>query len=182
MVLHRPFEPTRLIRSREFFASMKSAMRWKFSIKLLTGLLFLFAVLVFFSPSFHDKHFGVARYEAAAVGSLDKINSLENKYAASHPDKGFTCELAALRPQEGGSDKSDQISGLLTGQWGGYKFTFAGCTPEATGIVSRYQIFAVPIRAGRTGIRAFCTDQTGKLFYDLSGSPSECLASRREIP
>jgi hypothetical protein len=124
----------------------------------------------------------LAKYEADAVGSLAKINSLENQYAVSHPDKGFTCELGLLRPQESGTDASDQISEVQSGQRSGYKFGFAGCTPEANGTVTRYQIFAIPIRPGGTGIRAFCTDQTGKLFYDLNGSASECLALRREIP
>jgi hypothetical protein len=41
---------------------------WKFWAKLSTALIFLFAVLTFFSPSFHDKHCGVAQNESAAVG------------------------------------------------------------------------------------------------------------------
>lgn len=147
---------------------MKAPCDGSFGQKLLTGLLLLFAVLMFFSPSFHDKYFGVAKYESAAVGSLDKINALENQYAASRPDKAFACELAVLRPQESGRS--------------GYRFAFGACAPEPNGIVTQYQIFAVPVRPGITGIRAFCTNQTGNLFYDLNGSPSECLASRREIP
>ena len=63
-------------------------MRWKFWTKLLTGLLLLFPVLIFFTPGFHDKYFGMSKYEADAVDSLYKINSLENRYAALHPDKG----------------------------------------------------------------------------------------------
>ena len=157
-------------------------MRWKFWTKLLMSLLLLFAVLLFLSPSFHDKYFGVAKYETDAVGSVTKINSLERQYAASHRDTGFACELVVLRPQQSGADTSGQDSGLLSGQRSGYKFAFAACAPEANGIVTQYQIFAVPIRPDVTGIRAFCSDQTGKLFYDLNGSASECLASRREIP
>ena len=157
-------------------------MRWQFWTKLLISLLLLFAVLVFLSPSFHDKYFGVAKYEADAVGGLAKINSLEKQYAASHPDKGFACELVVLRPQENGTDASGQVSELLNGPQSAFKFAFAACGPEANGIVTQYQIFAVPVRPGITGIRAFCTDQTGKLYYDLSGSASECLALRREIP
>jgi len=137
---------------------------------------------VFLSPSFHDKYFGVAKYEADAVGSLAKINSLENQYAASHPDRGFACELVVLRPQENGNDASGQVSELLNGPRSAFKFAFAACAPEANGIVMQYQIFAVPVRPGITGIRAFCTDQTGKLYYDLNGSASDCLALRREIP
>jgi hypothetical protein len=161
---------------------MKSTMRWKFWTKLLAGSLFSFAVLVFFSPSFHDRYFGVAKYESAAVGGLHKINTLESLYAASHADKGFACELSLLRPPELRGDASDPTVGLLTGKWSGYKFAFAGCTSEANGIVAQYKIVAIPVRPGATGIRAFCTDQTDKLFYDPDGSASQCLASRHEIP
>ena len=157
-------------------------MRWKFWIKPLVGLLFLFTLLVFLSPSFHDKYFGVAKYEADAVGSLVKINSLEKQYAASHPDRGFACELVALLPEETRTDASSQSLGFLNGQRGGYKFAIAACTPEANGIVTKYQVLAVPVRPGITGIRAFCTDQTAKLFYDQGGSGPMCIASQREIP
>ena len=125
-------------------------MRWKFWTKLLISLLLLFAVLVFLSPSFHDKYFGVAKYEADAVGSLVKINSLEKQYAASHPHNGFACELVALRPQERETDTSGQVSGLLNGQRSGFKFAFAACAPAANGIVTQYQIFAVPVRQTRS--------------------------------
>lgn len=156
-------------------------MRKKVWAALLVSLLLLFGLLVLLSPPFHDKYFGMAKYEASAVGSLDKINSLENRYAASHPDKGFACELALLRPQEHKVDASNHTSGPLGGQWTGYKFAFAECTAEANGIITHYQIAAVPIRRFSTGVRAFCTDQTGKLFYDSDGSGTQCLASRREI-
>ena len=63
------------------------------SATLLAGLLIWFAILMFLSPQFHDSHFGVAKYESAAVGSLRRLNQLEREYATSHPGKGFACEL-----------------------------------------------------------------------------------------
>jgi hypothetical protein len=48
-------------------------------------------------------------------------------------------------------------------------------------LVMRYRAIAVPLEPGKSGVRAFCTDQTGALWYDPSGSPENCLATRRTI-
>ena len=140
------------------------------------GLVLFFAVLLVAFPRLRN-HIGV--HELDAVRSLVEINSLEKQYAISHPDKGFACELGVLREQGSETDVSGQISKLL--QRSGYKFEFSRCITGANVTVTGYQIFAIPIGPDRTRIRAFCTDQTGKLFYDPDGSGPECLALRREI-
>jgi hypothetical protein len=159
----------------------RSAKRWKFWAKLSIALTSLFAVLLVLSPSFHDSYFGVAKYESAAVGSLQKINKLQTEYAATHANKGFACELPLLRPSEKRDDTYDPIAALLGGEWSGYKFAVVGCVADADGIVTRYGVTAVPTSPGRTGIRAFCTDQSGQLFYDNEASASQCVATRQEL-
>ncbi len=63
----------------------------------------------------------------------------------------------------------------------GYRIMFAGCGPEANGVVTRYRIAAVPLEPRKSGVRAFCTDETGALWFDASGSADNCLVSRRTI-
>ena len=155
---------------------------WKFWTKLSIALIFLFAVLTFFSSSFHDKHFGLAQNESAAMGSLRKVNALESRYAAAHASKGFACELPLLQPTEETKVTFDPIATLLSGEWSGYKFAVVGCVPETSGVVTRYRLTAVLTHPGVTGVRSFCTDESGILFYDLKGSPSQCLASRQTLP
>jgi hypothetical protein len=140
----------------------------------LLSLLLVFA----FAPHFHDSHAGVRQNESAAVGSLRKLHDLQNKYAAAHPNEGFACELQRLRPAEDTTTAYDPTKALLTGERSGYKIVVAECTPTAKGIVIRYQITAVPVARGETGVRAFCTDESGTLFYEESGSVTECLSSR----
>jgi hypothetical protein len=152
---------------------------WKFWAILSIAVIFLFAVLLSLSPSFHDKHFGVAQNESAAVGSLRKLNNLEGQYAVAHADKGFACELTLLQPTE---EMKEAYATLLTGVWSGYKFAVVGCVPGASGAVTHYAVTAVPVSPYRTGVRAFCTDESGDIFYDHSGSGSECLAARRLLP
>jgi hypothetical protein len=137
-------------------------------------LIFLVGVLEFFSPSFHDKYFGVAQNESAAVGSLRKLNSLESQYAAAHADKGFACKLSLLQP-------TDETKPLLTGVRSGYKFAVVGCAPGPSGLVAHYALTAVPPSPDRTGVRAFCTVESGNIFYDHTGSGSECLAARQPL-
>jgi hypothetical protein len=138
-------------------------------------------LVIAFSPHFYDSNAGVRKNESAAVGSLAKINVLQSKYAAAHPDEGFACQLQRLRPPEGSTTLYDPTTALLSGELSGYKFVVVGCTPAANGIVIRYQITAVPSSRGLTGVRAFCTDESGKLFYEENGSATECLSSRLRL-
>jgi hypothetical protein len=155
---------------------------WCFWTKLAAALLFLFVALLFLSPRFHDIYFGVAKNESSAVSSLRKITALEAQYAAAHPKKGFACQLRLVRPTgEKTNGRYDPTEALLAGEWSGYKFAVTDCIAQANGIVTTYQATAVPASPGRSGIRAFCTDQTGELFYDADASASKCSALRKPI-
>jgi len=152
---------------------------WKFWI-LIGCLALLFAFFLLSFTSFHDKYFGVAKNEATAVASLRKIYELENAYAAEHRDDGFACQLSQLRSKEKMPDANPM--NLLTGEWIGYKFEIVGCIQEKNGVFAHYQATAVPRRLGSSGVRAFCTDQSGDIFYDHTGSAAECLAARHLLP
>ena len=156
---------------------MQSVKR-KIIIGLAAGFLLSILLVIVFSPHFYDSHAGLRQNESAAVGSLRKIHDLQSRYAAAHPNEGFACRLRRLRPAEDTTAADDTITSLLSGEWSGYKFTLVGCIPAESGIVIRYQIAAVPIARGLTGMRAFCTDESGTLFYKESGSATDCLASR----
>jgi hypothetical protein len=152
---------------------------WSFWLTVSLILLIVVTPLIF-TPGYTDSHNGPRQNESAAVGSLRTVNTLESQYRAAHPNKGFACELSQLRPTEK-VDASDPLMSLLTGTWSGYKFAIIGCGPEGGGTVTRYQASAIPIERSKTGRRAFCTDQSGKMFYDPDGLGSKCLASRRPI-
>ena len=155
--------------------------RWKLLVVSFLSF-FCFFALITFSPEWHDKHLGVAQNEFAAVGSLRKITALESQYASAHSEKRFTCELSQPPHPPDVSGPHDPIAAQLSGEWSGYKFAIVGCAPEASGMVLHYNVTARPTRPYSTGVRAFCTNQSGKVFYDLNGSPSQCLALRQELP
>jgi hypothetical protein len=119
--------------------------------------------------------------EAVTVGNIRRLNDLEKEYAASNPSKGFACQLSLLKPASPAGQAYDTDGFLVAESHLGYKFFFSECAASASGIVGRYQAAAIPVNPGVSGVRAFCTDQIGVIWFDDKGSAEECLASRRPI-
>jgi hypothetical protein len=92
--------------------------------------------------------------------------------------RGFTCELALLKPAGAPEDPTNnRFDFLMTGTRAGYKFALTDC--NAKGFVGHYQATAVPSEPRVTGVHAFRADEFGVIWYDQEGSATKCLASRR---
>ena len=77
--------------------------------------------------------------------------------------------------ETGAADLID--SRLAGGAKDGYTFGMLGCTTAGSSNTAvTYQITATPIAPGQTGIRAFCSDQSGNKKYDPSGNAQACLS------
>lgn len=144
---------------------------------LLLGLVGFFVLI----PSHTDFHNGPRQNESAAIGSLRTLNTLEAQYAATHPEKGYACDLSLLNSAGKNNSAYDPTKALLTGVSSGYKFEIVGCEPDAQGVASHYRATAVPLRQAETGIRAFCSDESVQVFYDPGGSAASCLSMHRPI-
>jgi hypothetical protein len=107
-----------------------------------------------------------------AVASIRNINLAEYDYAVRHPRTGFACALGDLT--ENGVDRV-----LASGTKSSYHFD-VGC-PQGFGATTAYTITAVPIEPKITGRYALCSDQSREIWYSESGSPSDCLATRKPI-
>jgi len=116
----------------------------------------------------------VAHDEVSAVNGLRELTSLETRYATEHPSKGFTCDLALLKTEVPSNRDPTHDGFLFSDAFEGYKFSLTGCEADAEGVVVRYKATAVPVSPGKTGVRAFCTDQTGELRFGVSESPETC--------
>jgi hypothetical protein len=121
--------------------------------------------------------------ESSAVSRLRDVTTLQKKFAATHADKGFACVLPLLRPADGEQNSAnyDPFGFLTTGASGGYKFMLTSCRTDDEGVVVHYEATAVPIERGRTGFYAFCTDDSGLIWYNVEASPTNCLASRHVL-
>jgi type IV pilus assembly protein PilA len=138
-------------------------------VSILGVVIFVLILAAILIP--HNMVSRMAHDEASAMESLHALKDLELRYAVAHPSKGFTCDFALLKTEARSSGEQIQ-EGFLFSE--GYKFSLTGCEADSEGVAVRYKATAIPVLPGKTGFRAFCTDQTGELRYAANGSPESC--------
>jgi len=109
--------------------------------------------------------------ESSAAGSLRTINTAEVSYATTYPTVGFT-GLASLGGAAGNCTPSQATGCFIdaflantastTGK-DGYIFTL-------TATASAYTSLAAPVNLNTTGTRAFCSNQTGVIYFNAGAS------------
>lgn len=131
-------------------------------------------------PTLDGPHARQHANEVVSVSKLRPINTLQSDCASAHPTKGFACELPPLKSLSARKDTDyDSEHFLVSGVQYGYKFAVASCQADPAQRMIHYQLTAVPVDPGKSGFRAFCTDDSGVIWSDEDGSASNCLASRR---
>jgi len=106
----------------------------------------------------------------SAIGSMRTLVAAETKYAQAHPEVGYTCSVSELP-----SDEFRIVEQLRNGTRNGYAFQIGGCqVAYAKRPNAKYQFTARPLLKG---MPAYCTDQSGIVKYDESGSVQKCLES-----
>jgi hypothetical protein len=108
-------------------------------------------------------------YVDSAIGRVRALVAAEEQFAKIHTDVGYTCTLSRLRHDE-------QTMRLANdGRDNGYAFDIVGCqAPEPKKPNSMYYVSARPLHSG---LPAFCSDQSGIVKFDDSGSVEKCLAN-----
>jgi len=155
--------------------------RWQ---KLLIPILVVLAILcvaAYFIPVLDGPNSRRGAREAIALGNLRKLADLQKRFSSAHPEKGFTCQMPLLKSTNPSTGEYDPEEFLVLDRYAGYKIKLSECEPDPKGLVTHYQATAVPVEPGKSGVRAFCTDQSGALWYDNGGSADNCLARRQPI-
>jgi type IV pilus assembly protein PilA len=116
----------------------------------------------------------IAANEASAVGSIRTINTSAVTYSSTYPANGFPPSLAAMGGPAGACTATSAQACLLdavlaAGTKSGYSFPWTG--DGATPSVS-YTINANPVTIGSSGQRAFFSDQSGVIRYQVTGAAS----------
>jgi hypothetical protein len=124
----------------------------------------------------------LAADEASAVGTLRTLTELQHQHADAHPANGFSCNMEALKPENSLNKYKFTEAFLASGEHAGYRFLLSDCEPDAKGVVTHYRTTAVPLVFEKTGIRAFCTDQSGAIWFDTSGSLQKCWLAQHRLP
>ena len=112
----------------------------------------------------------MAANEASAVGSLRTVNTAEVSYATTYPAQGFATALGRLggaAPCGPATSTTACLIDEVTAKKSGYTFTAVGT--GALPMVA-YTATAVPTIVGSSGQRAFFSDQSGVLRYDVTGA------------
>ena len=116
----------------------------------------------------------IAANESSAVAAVRTMNMAELVYSQKHPVAGYTCMLTDLHPS---IDPE-----LLNGRKHGYVFDLKSCSAEtAGGPKVRYQLIAYPAVSNQTGVRAFCSDESGVIRADDSGTGQRCAENGRPL-
>jgi len=139
----------------------------------LIELLLVVAVILIISaiavPNFLRSR--VRANEASAVASLRVINTAAITYSITYPDLGFPAQLSILggvNPCSVSSTQSCLIDDVLAqGAKAGYSFAWTG--DGAVPSVS-FAVTGIPQTIGASGQNMYCSDQTGVIHYDPSGS------------
>jgi type IV pilus assembly protein PilA len=123
----------------------------------------------------------MAANEASAVGSIRTINTAAVTFNVTYGD-GFPPTLATMGGTGAVTCKNtellDTILGVDPAQKSGYTFTLGvGATVVTTiptgcnaGYIDGYTITAWPSNPGTTGNRSFCSDGTGVIRQDPTGT------------
>src|SRR6516162_121901 len=114
--------------------------------------------------------------ESSAAGSIRTINTGEVSYATTYPTQGFT-NLASLGgagspcvPAPAGGCFIDNFL-ANTATKDGYGFS---ATPGATVPAVTYVSLATTLSPNQSGTRAFCSDQTGVIYFDPTAGGTGC--------
>jgi hypothetical protein len=109
---------------------------------------------------------------SAQISSIRAINTSEIGFQIAHPLIGYSCNLENLVGPTAVYGWRDPE--LASGKKDGYVFVVKNCAGNAGGRNSKYQVTTVPVNP-RLGLRAFCSDESANLRYDVSGSGKKCL-------
>jgi len=129
----------------------------------------------------------MAANEASAVGSIRTVNTAAISYNSSYGN-GFPSlltEIGTTGTAAVSCNNAEYLDPLLTlGTKSGYTFTLtagisvvpaasvpAGCT--TAGYTDGYVIQAAPTTLGTTGQRGFCSDATGVIRYNPTGTTTK---------
>ena len=123
----------------------------------------------------------MAANEASAVGSIRTMNTAAISYSSTYGN-GFPISLAQIGTTGTAAvscNNAELVDSVLTaGTKSGYTFKVlagngaatapAGCA--APGSTDGYGVIATPVTVGTTGQRSFCSDASGVIRYDATGT------------
>ena len=152
-------------------------------VSLICGLLFfvpflLVAAIVFGHLAMSESGMSAGRLkgQGIAIASMRTLDTDEIANTKFHPGQGYPCSVSDL------TEAQSIANPLATGQKNGYVFELTGCAAGTEGGANaKYQVVAYPLRVNQTGVRAFCSDESGVIKVDIRGSARRCLENGGDL-
>ena len=117
--------------------------------------------------------------ENMAQVRISMLAASEARYMGQHPNHGFTCNLSDLSPKPALIPGQPDYTAVpaFGGESPGYRLEITGCdgTPA-----TKFKITATPLDSD-AGMKAFCSDESRTVRFDLSGSGTACLSQGQPI-
>jgi hypothetical protein len=126
--------------------------------------------------------------ETMAQGRVGMIAASEARYGAQHPSRGYTCSLSDLfgKPANSAGQPGmvvapgfgiGEAASFANSESLGYHFEITGCDGSPA---TKFQISATPLDAD-AAMKAFCSDESGTIRFDSSGSGAACLSQGQPV-
>lgn len=129
-----------------------------------------------------DRGHVMAANHASAIGMVRNISDAEAGYWKQHHT--YSCDpLALLDVQPDDPEKPHSFDFMVKddGRRMGYLFAVRNCTRASNGVTTTYEVIAVPLDPGKSGVLAFCSDQSGTIYYDRSSTAETCLTKKNPL-
>jgi len=117
--------------------------------------------------------------ESSAAASLRTINTAEISYATTYPTVGYTAlpSLGGAEPCTPAVDTGCILDNFLATNGGGLGKDGYSFTLQTAASLTGYGTLAAPLMLNQSGTRAFCSDQTSVIYYNVGASTCDSTAA-----
>ena len=117
--------------------------------------------------------------ESSAAASLRTINTAEMSYATTYPTVGFTAlaSLGGAEPCTPAAATGCFLDNFLATNGGGLGKDGYSFIMQTAASLTGYGTLAAPLTLNQSGTRAFCSDQTTVIYYNVGASTCDSTAS-----
>lgn len=110
--------------------------------------------------------------ESAAASSVRSISTAELSYFTTYPSVGFTAlgSLGGAQPCTPAAATGCFIDNVLATNGGGAGKDGYSFTLQTAASLTGFGALAAPLTLNKTGTRAFCSDQTGVIYFNAGAA------------
>ena len=156
---------------------MRQEQRGFSLIELLIVVAIILAIAAIAIPNFMRAR--MSANESSAAASLRTINTAELSYATTFPTVGFTAlaSLGGAEPCTPAAATGCVLDNFLATNGGGLGKDGYSFTLQTAASLTGYRTLAAPLTLNQSGTRAFCSDETSVIYYNVGASACDSTAS-----